>query len=261
MGQRTSTQPKPNISFAWVLRGDQGSSTASSTSSSLYKKPISPRSFEWRTDDSYTYTTINKKQQHHSHPQQQHHHHRRQHQKHGSGAVVASNKSSNNNNNNNKHHLFSEKNLKDSGDLDDYRFRRALIEGDCLSLSTAETTSISKCVDKATSVKKKRYRSKSRTAQRPDSNGNNRLEPYATVIRPKSECRTALVEVQMPRFDEDTSQFDEYLRKVSHPSSICCVSLLYLRQHFLILFFLFFDVCFFTVFAALSSQPSNAPCL
>lgn len=202
MGQRTSVQPKPNISFAWVLRGDQGSSTASSTSSSLYKKPISPRSFEWRTDDSYMYSTVNKKYQ----QQQQ----QRKHQQ------------KNNNNNNtssrsNKHHLFSEKNLKDSGDLDDYRFRRALIEGDCMSLSTAETTSISKCVDKATSVKKKRYRSKSRPTQRLENNSNdnnNRLEQYA-AIRPKSECRKTLVEVQMPRFDEDTSQFDEYLRKVS----------------------------------------------
>lgn len=206
MGQRTSTQPKPNISFAWVLRGDQ-SSTASSTSSSLYKKPISPRSFDWRTDDSYMYSTINKKHstnQQQPHRKQQHNNINKNYNQHNSSHTKA-----------NKHHLFSEKNLKDNGDLDDYRFRRALIEGDCLSLATTETTSINKCVDKATSVKKKRYRSKSRPGQRLDSNGvNNRSETYVPV-RPKSECRMAVMEVQMPKFNEDTSQFDAYLKKVN----------------------------------------------
>lgn len=111
-----------------------------------------------------------------------------------------------------------------------------------MSLSTAETTSISKCVDKATSVKKKRYRSKSRPpsghfqqqtgvhqsmygrvydttggggAENNNRSGGVAQAGYSSISRPKSECRSALMEMQMPRFDEDTSQFDLYLRKVS----------------------------------------------
>ncbi|XP_063697980.1 uncharacterized protein LOC134828919 [Culicoides brevitarsis] len=184
MGQRISHPQKPNISFAWVLRGGDPNSSSSSTtsssscSSSVYQNSSVSRSFTW------------------DHP-----HHKRR-------IRNAQCKSR-------KHHLFNEKNLK-ANDLDDYRIvRKNLLETseklnnnynetldfECLSLSTAETTtSISKCVDKATNLKKKRYRSKSRS----------RLETTGC-----DEFSTKSVAKEIPDSNCDTSAFDEYLKKCS----------------------------------------------
>uniref|UniRef100_A0A336M0U3 CSON009690 protein n=1 Tax=Culicoides sonorensis TaxID=179676 RepID=A0A336M0U3_CULSO len=204
MGQRTSQTQKPNISFAWVLRGGQSTSSSStnsssSCSSSLYQHSSVSRNF----------ITWDKRQQC---------------------------------KNRNKHHLFNEKNLKGS-DLDDYRIvRKALLEStsnnnnntnnninrsckkhnsknidiDCLSLSTAETTtSISKCVDKATNLKKKRYRSRSKligdTNTLSTDTGNEKNENlYKSREVLKNENS-----IQFPGIDCDTSEFDDFLRKCS----------------------------------------------
>lgn len=198
MGQRVSNTQKPNISFAWVLRGDQSStgSSSSCSSSASFRRPMTAsRSFTWNrkrgTESCVTASMYSE---------------------------ITKNKNKDNQKTNKKHHLFNEKNLKGS-DLDDYRYiRRALVDGDdhhgiyvkddCLSLSTAETsTSISKCVDKATNVKKKRYRSKSRVSRLDDiPMYSDKHERYKTW----DSCR----EIQMPSSDCDTSEFDEYLRKV-----------------------------------------------
>lgn len=203
MGQRVSNPQKPNISFAWVLRGDPNSSSSSTTSSSSCSSSIYQNSSVSRT---FTWDDKKRRQQCKSR----------------------------------KHHLFSEKNLKGS-DLDDYRIvRKSLFETncsnspnytnnnndsspmmdiDCLSLSTAETTtSISKCVDKATNLKKKRYRSKSKTSERNLVSGTganaNDVNERLNVSKECKRWEMAKNGIHMPGMDCDTSEFDDYLKKV-----------------------------------------------
>lgn len=211
MGQRISHPQKPNISFAWVLRGDSNSSSSSTTSSASNCSS----SFYQNSSVSRQFTSWHDK--------------RRQQCK------------------SRKHHLFNEKNLKGS-DLDDYRItRKTLFETttskcnnnnsptldiDRLSLSTAETTtSISKCVDKATNLKKKRYRSKTRINNEGNCvNNNNNNESNVKeshlnerINGSKDTCShkkrwesttKGISSVTMPNMDGDTSEFDDYLKKV-----------------------------------------------
>lgn len=220
MGQRTSNPQKPNISFAWVLRGDPNSSSSSTTSSasscssSIFKNSSVSRTFTWEKE-------------------------RRQQQCKSR-----------------KHHLFSEKNLKGS-DLEDYRIvRKTLFETkcsnspsysnnnnndslpmdiDCLSLSTAETTtSISKCVDKATNLKKKRYRSKSRSSENNlVSNNNSKVTESERISVSKERWSVEKNPIaHKPGIDCDTPEFDEYLKRVR-------LEMFFLRKYLNIFRFLF----------------------